>query len=241
MVPWHISFQRLSSVESSNRRGGGTGTVIRASATCAQAVYSSGTAHDVDLRHGWLHFWRFPFLTIEDDIFEVTATAGDAHLGTEDFDNQIVDVRMQDSKRWNRGKDLAGNDPAVRHGRTQCERAKRTLSFSTQVTIEIDALLDCTAFPVAFPKAWFKELNMDYLRTSKGPVERCLGDGGIDKRSVHDVVHVRGFLRSPVAQNVIQEFFFSQWEQIHQSRRSARFFCCWTLLRCSWSWRQLVV
>ena len=163
-------------------------------------------------------------LAIEDCIFEVTATAGDAHLGT---------PRTSTTRSWmsacriprkkNRGKDLGGNDPAVRHVRTQCERAKRTLSFSTQVTIEIDALLDCTAFPVAFSKAWFKELNMDYLRTSKEPVERCLGDGGIDKRSVHDVVHVRGFPRSPVAENVIQEFF-SQWEQIHQSRRSAPFF-----------------
>ena len=75
------------------------------------------------------------------------------------------------------------------------------LSSSTQVTMEIDALLDCIAFPVAFSKAWFKELNMDYLRTSKGPVERCLGDGGIDNRSVHVVVHVRGFPRSPVVQS----------------------------------------
>ena len=68
-------------------------------------------------------------LTIEDGIFEVTATAGDAHLGTEDFDNQIVDVRMQDSTRKDRGKDLAGNHPAVRHVRTRCERAKRTFVF----------------------------------------------------------------------------------------------------------------
>ena len=73
-------------------------------------------------------FGASPFLTIEDGIFEVTATAGDAHLGTEDFD-QIVDVRMQDSKRKNRGKDLAENHPAFRHVRTQCERAKRTFVF----------------------------------------------------------------------------------------------------------------
>ena len=132
---------------------------------------------------------------MEDGIFEVTATAGDAHLGTEDFDNQIVDVRMQLSKRKNRGKDLAGNHPGARHVGTQCFRAMRALSFSTQTTIEIDALLDGTDFPLAFSTAWFKELNMDYLRSSKGPVGRYLYDGGIDKRSVHDVVHVRGFAR----------------------------------------------
>ena len=78
----------------------------------------------------------------------MTATAGDAHLGTEDFDNQIVDVRVQDSKRKSRGKDLAGNHTATRHVGTQCERAKSTLSSSTQATIEIDALLDGTVFPL---------------------------------------------------------------------------------------------
>ena len=91
-----------------------------------------------------------PFLTIEDGTFEVTVTAGDVNLGTEDFDNQILDVRMQDSKRKNRGKDLAGNLLAVRHVRTHCERAKRTSHFSTHAKIEIDALLVCTAFPLAF-------------------------------------------------------------------------------------------
>jgi len=81
-------------------------------------------------------------LTIEDGIFEVKATAGDTHLGGEDFDNRIVDFCMQDFKRKNRGKDLAGNQRAIRRLRTQCERAKRTLSSSTQATIEIDSLFD---------------------------------------------------------------------------------------------------
>ena len=136
------------------------------------------------------------FWTIEDGIFEVTA-----HWGTEDFDSQIVDVRLQDSKRKNRGEDLAGNHPAVCHVRSQCERAKRTLS-STQATMEIDVLLDGTAFPLAFSKAWFRELNMEYLRNSKG----VLCDCGIDKRSVHDVVHVRGFARISLLQKMSQEF-----------------------------------
>ena len=111
-------------------------------------------------------------MTIEDGIFEVTATAGDTRLGTEDFHNQIVDVRVQDAKRKNRGKDLAGNHLAVCHVRTECERAKRTSYFSMQATTEIDALLDGTAFPLAFWKAWFKELNMDYLRNARGPLEQ---------------------------------------------------------------------
>ena len=81
-------------------------------------------------------------LTIEDGIFEVKSTAGDTHLGGEDFDNRVVDFCLQDFKRKNRGKDLAGNQRAIRRLRTQCERAKRTLSSSTQATIEIDSLFD---------------------------------------------------------------------------------------------------
>ena len=96
-------------------------------------------------------------------------------------------------------KDLAENHRAKRRLRTLCERAKRTLSSSAQE--EIDSLFDGTSFSL------FEELNMDYFRNSKGPVERCSCDGGIDKRNVHDVVHVRGFLRSPIVQTVIQEFF----------------------------------
>merc|ERR1719421_2612950 len=106
-------------------------------------------------------------LTIEDGIFEVKATAGDTHLGGEDFDNRLVDFCMQDSKRKNRGKDLAGNQRALRRLRTQCERAKRTLSSSTQATIEIDSLFDGIDYSCSLSRARFEELNMDYFRNSK--------------------------------------------------------------------------
>merc|ERR1719240_668407 len=81
-------------------------------------------------------------LTIEEGIFEVKATAGDTHLGGEDFDNRTVNHFVADFKRKNSGKDLAGNNRSIRRLRTQCERAKRTLSSSTQATIEIDSLFD---------------------------------------------------------------------------------------------------
>merc|ERR1712217_598116 len=146
-------------------------------------------------------------LTIEDGIFEVKATAGDTHLGGEDFDNRIVDFCMQDFKRKNRGKDLAGNNRALRRLRTQCERAKRTLSSSTQATIEIDSLFDGIDYSCTLSRARFEELNMDYFRNSMGPVEKCLQDSGIDKRSVHEVVLVGGSTRIPKVQAMIQEFF----------------------------------
>merc|ERR1712078_275894 len=146
-------------------------------------------------------------LTIEDGIFEVKATARDTHLGGEDFDNRIVDFCMQDFKRKNRGKDLAGNNRALRRLRTQCERAKRTLSSSTQATIEIDSLYDGIDFSCSLSRARFEELNMDYFRNSMGPVEKCMRDSGIDKKAVHEVVLVGGSTRIPKVQAMIQEFF----------------------------------
>jgi L1 cell adhesion molecule like protein len=146
-------------------------------------------------------------LTIEDGIFEVKATAGDTHLGGEDFDNRVVDFCLQDFKRKNRGKDLSGNNRAIRRLRTQCERAKRTLSSSTQATIEIDSLFEGIDYSCSLSRARFEELNMDYFRNSMGPVEKCMRDSGIDKRNVHEVVLVGGSTRIPKVQAMIQEFF----------------------------------
>ena len=91
-----------------------------------------GGTHDVSI------------LELGDGVFEVLATDGDTHLGGEDFDNRLVDFCVNDFKRKNRGKDLVGNQRALRRLRTQCERAKRTLSSSTQATIEIDSLFEGT-------------------------------------------------------------------------------------------------
>merc|ERR1712127_251636 len=146
-------------------------------------------------------------LTIEDGIFEVKATAGDTHLGGEDFDNRVVDFCLQDFKRKNRGKDMAGNNRAIRRLRTQCERAKRTLSSSTQATIEIDSLFEGIDYSCSLSRARFEELNMDYFSNSMGPVEKCMRDSGIDKKSIHDIVLVGGSTRIPKVQSLIQELF----------------------------------
>jgi heat shock 70kDa protein 1/2/6/8 len=146
-------------------------------------------------------------LTIDDGIFEVKATAGDTHLGGEDFDNRVVDYCIQDFKRKNRGKEVLGNHRAVRRLRTQCERAKRTLSSSTQATIEVDSLVDGIDYSCSLSRARFEELCMDYFRSSLGPVEKVLRDGGIDKKQVDEVVLVGGSTRIPKVQQLIQEFF----------------------------------
>jgi L1 cell adhesion molecule like protein len=102
-------------------------------------------------------------LTIEEGIFEVKATAGDTHLGGEDFDNRTVNHFVQEFKRKHK-KDLSGNPRAMRRLRTACERAKRTLSSSTQTSIEIDSLFEGIDFFSSITRARFEELNMDLFR-----------------------------------------------------------------------------
>nr|BAA04848.1 HSP70 [Lilium longiflorum] len=145
-------------------------------------------------------------LTIEEGIFEVKATAGDTHLGGEDFDNRMVNHFAQEFKRKHK-KDISGNPRALRRLRTACERAKRTLSSTAQTTIEIDSLCDGIDFYSTITRARFEELNIDLFRKCMDPVEKCLTDAKMDKSSVHDVVLVGGSTRIPKVQQLLQDFF----------------------------------
>jgi len=146
-------------------------------------------------------------LSIEDGIFEVKATAGDTHLGGEDFDNRMVNHFVTEFKRKNRGKDPTGNARALRRLRTACERAKRTLSSSHQATVEIDSLFEGVDFFTSISRARFEELNMDLFRKCIEPVEKVLRDAKIAKNRVHDVVLVGGSTRIPKVQAMLSEFF----------------------------------
>ncbi|PIL28544.1 transporter [Ganoderma sinense ZZ0214-1] len=128
-------------------------------------------------------------LTIEEGIFEVKATAGDTHLGGEDFDNRLVTHFSQEFKRKHK-KDLSGNPRALRHLRTACERAKRTLSSTAQTTIEIDTLFDGidSDFYTSLARARFEGLCQDLFRATLEPVEKVLGDAKIDKAQVHEII-----------------------------------------------------
>lgn len=145
-------------------------------------------------------------LTIEEGIFEVKATAGDTHLGGEDFDNRMVNHFVNEFKRKHK-KDISGNARALRRLRTACERAKRTLSSTTQTTIEIDSLYEGIDFYSTITRARFEELNMDLFRKCMEPVEKCLRDAKIDKSRVHEVVLVGGSTRIPKVQQLLQDFF----------------------------------
>lgn len=145
-------------------------------------------------------------LTIEDGIFEVKSTAGDTHLGGEDFDNRMVTHFVQEFKRKYK-KDLTTNKRALRRLRTACERAKRTLSSSTQASIEIDSLFDGIDFYTSITRARFEELNADLFRGTLEPVEKSLRDAKMDKAQIHDIVLVGGSTRIPKIQKLLQDFF----------------------------------
>ncbi|KAG0743073.1 hypothetical protein G6F57_005943 [Rhizopus arrhizus] len=145
-------------------------------------------------------------LTIEDGIFEVKATAGDTHLGGEDFDNRLVDHFIQEFKRKFK-KDISSNARAVRRLRTACERAKRTLSSAAQTSIEIDSLFEGVDFYTSLTRARFEELNQDLFRNTMEPVEKVLRDSKIDKSQVHDIVLVGGSTRIPKVQKMVSDYF----------------------------------
>ncbi|MQL89991.1 hypothetical protein Taro_022572 [Colocasia esculenta] len=145
-------------------------------------------------------------LTIEEGIFEVKATAGDTHLGGEDFDNRLVNHFVSEFRRKHK-KDISNNPRALRRLRTACERAKRALSSTTQTTIEIDSLHEGVDFYATITRARFEELNMDLFLKCMEPVEKCLRDAKIDKGSVDEVVLVGGSTRIPKIQQLLQDFF----------------------------------
>merc|ERR1711904_69045 len=145
-------------------------------------------------------------LTIEDGIFEVKATAGDTHLGGEDFDNRLVNHFVNEFKRKHK-KDITSNARALRRLRTACEFAKRTLSSSAQTSIEIDSLHEGIDFNTSVTRARFEELNMDLFRKCMDPVEKVLRDAKMGKNQIHDVVLVGGSTRIPKVQQLLQDFF----------------------------------
>jgi len=145
-------------------------------------------------------------LTIEEGIFEVKATAGDTHLGGEDFDNRMVDYFLTDFKRKFR-KDMSKNQRSLRRLRTACERAKRTLSSSAQAHIEIDSLFDGVDYNATITRARFEDLCMDYFKKCMDPVEKVLRDSKISKGSVDEIVLVGGSTRIPKVQSMLSEFF----------------------------------
>ncbi|CAI4054797.1 hypothetical protein SKDZ_02G0330 [Saccharomyces kudriavzevii ZP591] len=145
-------------------------------------------------------------LSIDEGVFEVKATAGDTHLGGEDFDNRLVNHLATEFKRKTK-KDISNNQRSLRRLRTAAERAKRALSSSSQTSIEIDSLFEGMDFYTSLTRARFEELCADLFRSTLEPVEKVLKDSKLDKSQIDEIVLVGGSTRIPKIQKLVSGFF----------------------------------
>ena len=145
-------------------------------------------------------------LSIDEGIFEVKATAGDCHLGGEDFDNRLVHHFAQEFKRKHK-QDLTNNKRAVRRLKSSCENVKKNLSSSTQASIEIDSLYEGIDFTASITRARFEELCSDLFRRLFEPLDKVLKDAGISKSKIDEIVLVGGSTRMPKVQKYLSDYF----------------------------------
>ncbi|XP_065210328.1 heat shock 70 kDa protein II-like [Planococcus citri] len=145
-------------------------------------------------------------LTIQNSVFEVNSTAGNTHLGGEDFDSQMVNHFVQEFKQKYK-KDLTRDKRAVGRLRVACERAKRILSSTTAVNIELDCLHDGIDFYSSITRARFEELNSYFFQNAMGLVEKAIQDARISKTQIDRIVLVGGSSRIPKIQKMLQDFF----------------------------------
>jgi L1 cell adhesion molecule like protein len=145
-------------------------------------------------------------LNIQGGVFTVKATAGDTHLGGQDFDTNLLEHFKKEFQRKTK-KDMSGDARALRRLRTACERAKRTLSNGTQTTVEIDSLFDGEDFNAQITRARFEDLNAKIFSGTLEPVQQVLKDAAIDKSKVDEIVLVGGSTRIPRIQKLLSDFF----------------------------------
>jgi L1 cell adhesion molecule like protein len=145
-------------------------------------------------------------LNIEENIFEVKATAGDTHLGGEDFDTRLMNHFAEEFKRKYK-KNIMESKRSIRRLRTACEQAKRTLSSATVATVELDSLHDGQDFSSTITRAKFENLCEDLFRKTMEPVEQVLRDSKMSKTNIDEVVLVGGSTRIPKIQQLLSDFF----------------------------------
>jgi heat shock 70kDa protein 1/2/6/8 len=153
-----------------------------------------GGTHDVSL------------ISIDEGVFEVKATAGDPHLGGEDFDNKVVEWAVAEFKKKTR-VDITGNNRALRRLRTAAERAKRILSSANQATLEIDALADGQDLNISLTRAKFEQLCEEDFKRCMAPVRQVLADSKVAKDQIHEIVMVGGSSRIPKIRQMVSDFF----------------------------------
>ena len=151
-------------------------------------------------------------LTIDSGVFEVRATAGDTHLGGEDFDQRLMDYCVNQFRRKHpkEGQTLPGDKRALQRIRKACEGAKRALSSTTSATVEVEAVHKGQDMSVPVTRAKFDELNQDLFKRTLGPVDRVLKDSGLPKEKVDQIVLVGGSTRIPKIQSMLSDYFHNK-------------------------------
>ncbi|TDZ25509.1 Endoplasmic reticulum chaperone BiP [Colletotrichum orbiculare MAFF 240422] len=145
-------------------------------------------------------------LSIDQGVFEVLATAGDTHLGGEDFDQRVINFFAKSYNKKN-NVDITKDAKAMGKLKREAEKAKRTLSSQMSTRIEIEAFFEGKDFSETLTRAKFEELNMDLFKKTLKPVEQVLKDAKVKKEDVDDIVLVGGSTRIPKVQSLIEEYF----------------------------------
>ncbi|CAE6421930.1 unnamed protein product [Rhizoctonia solani] len=145
-------------------------------------------------------------LSIDGGVFKVLATAGDTHLGGEDFDNRVIEHFIREYKKKT-GTDVTKNQRALSKLKKEVEKAKRTLSSQMSTKLEIESFENGNDFSETLTRSKFEELNIDLFRKTMKPVEQVLKDAGVKKEDISDIVLVGGSTRIPKVQQLIKEYF----------------------------------
>jgi heat shock protein 5 len=145
-------------------------------------------------------------LTIDSGVFEVLSTAGDTHLGGEDFDQRVMQYLLsQFRKKTN--LDCSKDKKAIQKLRRESERAKRTLSQQHQAKIEIESFCQGEDLIETLTRAKFEELNIDLFKKTLKPVQQTLDDAKLSKSDIDEVILVGGSTRIPKVQQLLKDFF----------------------------------
>ncbi|KAM9921319.1 hypothetical protein OXX80_012198, partial [Metschnikowia pulcherrima] len=179
--------------------------------TAAAIAYGLGAGKSEKERHVLIFdlgggTFDVSLLNITGGVFTVKATAGDTHLGGQDFDTNLLDFFTASFKKKT-GLDISGDSRALRRLRTACERAKRTLSSVTQTTVEVDSLFDGEDFSENLTRARFEDINAALFKSTLTPVEQVMKDAKIPRANVDEVVLVGGSTRIPKVQKLLSDFF----------------------------------
>lgn len=136
-------------------------------------------------------------LTIDNGLFEVVATAGDNHLGGEDFDQRLTEHFVRSFAKKNNNVDIKKDPRALNKLKQEVEKAKRDLSSLKQVRITIEGLIDGLDFDESITRAKFEELCADLFKKTLIPVDQVLKDAGMKKSEIDEIILVGGSTRIP--------------------------------------------